>query len=257
VVLGGGEVSVVSRGTGRKERVMKKVVAINGNPRMEKGNTEMLLSGFIEGMKDAGSEVEEYYASRLKVKSCTCGGMYCWYKKPGECCTKDDMELLYPKLREAEILVFAISVYVPFPGDMQNIMNRLCALVKPVLEWRDGRTGARFHDDVRIEKMVLVSTCGWWEQGNFGTLLRIVEEFAKVVSVEFTGAVLRAHSDLMKEGEALTEDGEAVLEAARKAGFELVKDGVMSKQTLEAVSRPLIEEEQLRRILNGMLKQAG
>ena len=234
---------------------MKKVVAINGSQRMEKGNTEMLLSAFIQGMTDAGSKVEEYYASCLKVKSCTCGGMYCWYKKPGECCIKDDMELLYPRLRQAEILVLATPVYVPLPGDMQNIMNRLCALVEPVLENREGRTRARFYEDVRIEKMVLVSTCGWWEDGNFGTVVRIVEEFAKVGNVEFAGAVLRPHANLMKAEGVLTKQGEAVLEAARRAGFELIKESKMNEETLEAVSHPLIAEEDLRDIYNDMLPQ--
>ena len=68
---------------------MNKTVAINGSPRMEKGDTAMVLAPFIEGMIDAGSDVELFYASRLKVKPCTCGEMYCWYKRPGECCFKD------------------------------------------------------------------------------------------------------------------------------------------------------------------------
>jgi len=55
-------------------------------------------------MIDAGSEVELFYTRRLKVKPCTCGEMYCWYKKVGECCIKDDMQLLYPQLKKADIL---------------------------------------------------------------------------------------------------------------------------------------------------------
>jgi len=39
-------------------------------------------------MMDAGSEVELFYASRLEVKPCACGEMYCWYRRPGECCMK-------------------------------------------------------------------------------------------------------------------------------------------------------------------------
>ena len=76
-----------------KEDVMIKVVAINGSPRMEKGNTAMILAPFIQGMTDAGADVELFYARRLNVKPCT-GEMDCWYGKPGECIHKDDMELL-------------------------------------------------------------------------------------------------------------------------------------------------------------------
>ncbi len=232
---------------------MSRAVAVNGSPHMEKGYTAMVLTPFIQGMIDAGSDVELFYASRLKVKPCACGEMYCWYKKPGECCIKDDMQLLYPKLREADILILATPVYVPLPGEMQDIINRLMPLIKPFLETREGRTRARSHEEVGIQKIVLVSTGGWWEKGNFGTVVRIAEEFAEDASVEFTGAVLRPHAFLMKEEGQLTEEGEAVLNAVRRAGYELVNEGVMGEETLEAISRPLISEDELRRRYNQML----
>ena len=232
---------------------MSKTVAINGSPRMEKGSTAMVLAPFIQGMIDAGTDVELFYASRLRVKPCTCGEMYCWYKSPGECCIKDDMQLLYPKLREAEVLVMATPVYIPLPGQMQDIINRLCPLLHPFLEFREGRTRARFHEDVQLQKIVLVSTGGWWEKANFGTVVRITKELAEGASVQYAGALLRPHAFLMmREGE-LTKDGESVLNAVRRAGYELVREGAMSKETLEAISRPLISEEELRRRYNKLV----
>jgi len=230
-----------------------KVIAINGSPRMEKGYTAMILTPFIQGIVDAGSEVEIFYTRRLKVKPCTCGEMYCWYKKAGECCIKDGMQLLYPQLREADILILATPVYIPLPGEMQNFINRLCPLINPILENREGRTRARFHKQVKIRKIVLVSIGGWWEKANFETVVRITEEFAKVVSVEFAGAVLRPHAFLMKEKGKLTKDGEAVLNTVKRAGYELIKEGKMNKETLEAISRPLVSEEELRRRYNDVL----
>jgi multimeric flavodoxin WrbA len=220
---------------------------------MEKGNTAMVLTPFIQGMMDAGSDVELLYASRLKVKPCTCGEMYCWNEMPGECCIKDNMQLLYPKLREADILILATPVYIPLPGEMQNIINRLCPLLDPLLEFREGRTRARFRKDVGIRRIVLVSTGGWWEKANFGTVVRIIEELAEDASVEFAGAVLRPHAHLMKEKGELTQDGEAILNAVRRAGYELLKEGVMTKETLETISRPLISQEELWRRYNKAL----
>ncbi len=230
-----------------------KVIAINGSPRMEKGYTALILTPFIQGMMDAGSEVELFYVRRLKVKPCTCGEMYCWYKKAGECCIKDDMQLLYPQLREADILILATPVYIPLPGEMQNFINRLCPLIEPFLETHQGRTRARFHKQVKIQKIVLVSTGGWWEKENFETVVRITEELAKVASVEFAGAVLRPHAFLMKEKGRLTKDGEVVLNTVKKAGYELIKEGRINKETLGAISRPLISEEELRRRYNNAL----
>ncbi|MGB5925505.1 MAG: flavodoxin family protein [Dehalococcoidia bacterium] len=227
--------------------MMSKAVAINGSPRMERGNTAMVLNPFVEGMMDAGSHVELFYASRLKVKPCACGTMYCWTEMPGECCIKDKMELLYPRLKESDILVLATPVYIPLPGDMQNIINRLCPLLDPVLEFRKGRTRAIFRKDGRIRAIVLVSTGGWWEKGNFGTVVRIVKELAEDASVNFAGAVLRPHVHAMRRKGELTQDGRAVLNAVRKAGYELVKDGAMKRETLAAVSRPLISRAEFWR----------
>ena len=111
---------------------MNKPVAINGSPRMEKGYTAMVLAPFIQGMEDAGSDVELFYASRLNIKPCACGEMYCWYRVLGECCFKDDMQSLYPRLRQADILILATPVYIPLPGAMQQVLNRLCPLIEPL-----------------------------------------------------------------------------------------------------------------------------
>jgi multimeric flavodoxin WrbA len=232
---------------------MTKVVAINGSPRMEKGNTFMILTPFLQGMTDAGADVELFYASRLDVEPCT-GEFQCWYEKPGECYIQDDMQDLYPRLRAAEMLVLATPVYIPLPGEMQNLINRLCPLIDPTLETRDGRTRARFHEDVKIKRIVLVSTSGWWEMGNFDTVVRIARELAEDASVEFAGAVLRPHAYLMKQDGELTEDGEAVQEAARRAGYELAKEGRMKQETLDMVSRALIFQEELRRRYNDALE---
>ena len=231
---------------------MIKAIAINGSPRKDKGNTGMILKPFVEGMTDAGCEVEVHYTKGLKLNPCT-GEFQCWWETPGECYIKDDMDVLYPKLRDADILILATPVYIPLPGEMQNVLNRLCPLLKPLLETRQGRTRGRFREDVKIRKVVLVSTGGWWEKGNFGTVVRIAEEIAEDASVEFAGAVLRPHAFMMKQEGQLSEEGKAVLGAARRAGHELVRDGAISEEALETISRPLIPEDELRRRFNQLV----
>jgi multimeric flavodoxin WrbA len=229
---------------------MHKVMAINGSPSMEKGHTAVLLDAFLSGMTQAGGDVDLVYASRLDIQPCTCGQMYCWYQKPGECCVRDEMQALYPRLRAADTLVLATPVYIPLPGRMQDLINRLCPLLEPRLEWRDGRTRARFRDDVRIQRIALVSTGGWWEKGNMDVVVHIARELAENASVPFAGAVLRPHAFVMRTRDGVTEDGREVLEAARRAGQELVSEGAMRPETLETVSRDLISEEAMRRMYN-------
>jgi multimeric flavodoxin WrbA len=146
------------------------------------------------------------------------------------------MQSLYPKLRAADILVLATPVYVPLPGEMQNLINRILPLMETSLKNRNGRTRARFRSGVKIRKLVLVSTSGWWEMGNFGTVLRIAKELARGFSVEFAGALLRPHSGWLIEDNAKTKK---VLEAARQAGRQLVTEGKISKDLLRVISQPL------------------
>jgi multimeric flavodoxin WrbA len=209
---------------------------------MEKGNTALVLTPFLDGMKQAEASVELFYAKSLNVKPCT-GRLYCWHKNPGQCYIEDDMQMLYPKLRQADILVLATPVYLPLPGEMQNVMNRLVPLIEPILEFKDGRTRAKYHREVSISKIVLVSVCGWWEMGNFNTLLHIVEEIAENMDCEFSGAVLRPHAYLLKTE---SEKSKKVIDALKQVGFELVKSGMMSKDLLEIINQPFISEEEYR-----------
>jgi len=216
-----------------------KIVVVNGSARMEKGYTAKILSPFLEGMKEAGAQVELLYSKRLNVSPCT-GEFHCWYDKPGECIMRDGMQLIYPKLRDADILVLGIPVYIPLPGEMQNFINRLCPLIEPILSKRNGRTRARFHKNVKIKKIVLVSASGWWEKGNFSTVLRIVKEIASDANVKFAGAVLRPHAQFLTENEEKTKE---ILEATKRAGFQLASEGAISKDLLQVIAQPLLPEE--------------
>ena len=210
---------------------------------MEKSEGAAVLTPFIEGMRAAGASVELFYVKRLKIRACM-GDFQCWDELPGECRIMDDMQALYPKLKSADVLVLATPVYVPLPGEMQNFMNRLVPLIDPYLIRRGDRTRARPNKDVKIKKIVLVSTCGWWETGNFGTVVRIVQEISKDMGVEFAGAVLRPHASLLSRGGT---DVQEVMDALKRAGEALVESGKLPKTLLDTIAQPLISEEEFRR----------
>lgn len=240
---------------------MAKVFVINGSPHKDKGMTGALLAPFIEGMRAAGADVEQRFASDLNVNPCACENIQCWFKTPGQCVYSDDMDLLYPLLKESDCLVFATPVYIPLPGALQNFINRLCPLVVPDLQVRDGRTRARFGDDVKIKRMALVCTSGWWEIENCDTVLRVVKEYAATTGSSFAGALLRPHSQLMFQEGKLTHDGTSVMEAAHEAGRQLIERGEIQTETLSQVSRPLITREELKarreKMMAEMQKKSG
>ena len=223
-----------------------QVLVINGSARKEKGYTAMILKPFMNGMEQAGAQVNLLYAKQLDVNPCI-GDFSCWYKNPGKCHINDNMQSVYPKLKEADVLVLGVPVYFPLPGAIQNFLNRLMPLANPILKYRNGHTQIRFHDDVKIKKIILVSVCGWWEKGNFDTITRIAEEICQKVSIDFSGSVLRPHADLLSEEK---DKAKEIFEALRKVGFSLIKDGVLPESLLEIVAQPLISEKELRQRLS-------
>lgn len=219
-----------------------KVLAINSSSQMGKGNTAQILNHFLEGLREAGAEVEIFYTQKLNIKPCT-GIFQCWYKTPGKCYINDDMQMMYPKLREADIWVFGVPVYLEMPGKMQILLNRIMPIAGESVVVRDGRMFPTLRKEVKLRKVVLVSSSGFWGTENFTILLRFMERLTKTMNVEFAGALLRPHAFIMKERQQQI----VILEAAKKAGKQLINEGQISHKILETIKQPLISLETLHR----------
>jgi multimeric flavodoxin WrbA len=233
-----------------------KVLAVNCSPKTDKGNTAVILKPFLDGMREAGAEVETVYTKKLEIKPCQ-GEFNCWVKTPGICFQDDDMQALNAKLTAARIWVFATPVYVDgVSGPMKNLMDRLIPRAAPFIELRDGHCRHPRREEEKLEKVVLVSNCGFWEMDNFDPLLVHMEAACRNLGAEFAGALLRPHgpalSAMLKMGAPVTD----VLDAAREAGRQLVEDGEMKVETLRAVSRELIPLQNYVDMVNDLFRQA-
>ncbi|MFW9769963.1 MAG: iron-sulfur flavoprotein, partial [Candidatus Thorarchaeota archaeon] len=100
---------------------------------------------------------------------------------------------------------------------------------------------------------VLISAGGWWEKENMSLLVDFVDHMAKDASVEFSGSLLRPHAFLMTK---YKEKADEILEAAKVAGVQLIKEGKVSRDTLDVISQPLESEKELREYYNDMYHQA-
>jgi multimeric flavodoxin WrbA len=232
-----------------------KVVAINASPKMERGNTAAIMIPFLEGMEEAGAEVELFYTRNLQIHPCQ-GDLACWANTPGMCSQKDDMEMLLPKLADADIWVFATPVYVDgMPGPLKNIVDRAIPLVQPFFELRDGHCRHPLREEVKHGRLVLVASCGFWEMDNFDPLLVHVRAMCRNMGREFAGALLRPHGHalkwMLKKGEPVND----VIDAARLAGRQLIQEGGMSSQNLAAVSRPLVPLDTLIQASNQKFRE--
>jgi multimeric flavodoxin WrbA len=89
-----------------KEKNMK-VLGIFGSPRRG-GNTELLLKEMLRGCRDAQAKVEEIYLRDLKITPCM--EIYAC-RKDGQCPIRDDMQALYPKLIDTDVLALASPIF--------------------------------------------------------------------------------------------------------------------------------------------------
>lgn len=235
---------------------MKKVLAINSSPMMDKGNTALILTPFLDGIKEAGAEVELFYTKKLEINPCQ-GEFNCWVKTSGECFQKDDMQMVLPKLREADIWVFATPVYVDgVTGPMKNLMDRVLPLLQPFFELRDGHCRHPLREGTKHGKVVLVSNCGFWEMDNFDPLLVHMKAMCRNAGREFGGALLRPHGPALRRMMEMGAPVSDVFEAAKESGRQLVRDGEMSIETLKIVSRELLPLDMYVQNANQRFQQA-
>jgi len=232
-----------------------KVVAINGSPHGDKGNTALILNPFLEGMRTAGAEVKVFETNAMTVRPCR-GEYGCWFRTPGRCFQEDDMQTLLPELQVADVLVLATPLYVDgMTGPLKTVVDRMIPLGDPKIDYREDHCRHPGRGAVKNRKMALVSNCGFWELDNFDALVSHIKAIAKNLDAAFAGALLRPHGPAFKA--MLDQDVPVtdVLDAARDAGRQLVETGSISSKTLNAVSRPLLPRDQYVAIANQHIAQ--
>jgi multimeric flavodoxin WrbA len=202
-------------------------------------------------MKEAGADVELYYTSDLKINPCQ-GDLSCWFRTPDECIHKDDMSWMIPRISQADILIFASPVYCDgITGPLKILMDRCLPRAQPFFEMRDGhiRHPHRGGEPV-MRKIVQVSNCGFWEMDNFDPLLVHIKAYCKNANAEFAGALLRPHGAVLKTMVNIGAPVEDILESAREAGRQIVRDGKMSPETLSIISRELLPRDTFIQMVN-------
>ncbi len=98
-----------------------QTTALYGSPR-KKGNTDLMMDAFLEGVAEAGGQIHRVYVRDLQIAGCLgCG--YC--DKEGVCIQKDDMESLYTLLQESPRIVVASPIYFyGITGQLKLLVDR-------------------------------------------------------------------------------------------------------------------------------------
>jgi arsenate reductase len=120
------------------------VLGLQGSPRV-KGNTSLLLSTFLAEAQRLGARTQNIHVSRKKISPCQeCNNC----EKEGFCPIDDDMQKIFPLLRQADIVLMGTPVFFYGPtAQMKALIDRcqtmwarkyVHKLVDPGRKWRRG-----------------------------------------------------------------------------------------------------------------------
>ncbi len=122
-----------------------KTAVFMGSPRVG-GNTQLLLEEAMRGAREKGAQITLFELNKMKILGCQdCGGCI----ETGVCIVKDDMEQIYPAIRESSRFILASPIFfVGVSAQAKSMIDRCQSfwhekymLKKPLPQGPDGRKG--------------------------------------------------------------------------------------------------------------------
>lgn len=100
---------------------------MNGSPR-QKGNTSALVKAFTEGAESVGHTVTEFFLGGMDIHGCKgCFGGHSSKECP--CVQHDDMDKIYPVVKDSDVVVLASPLYYwTMSGQLRTALDCLFAL---------------------------------------------------------------------------------------------------------------------------------
>jgi multimeric flavodoxin WrbA len=214
-----------------------KILSINSSPRTGgESKTELMLNYLVEGMQEAGAEVEVVNLREKKIEYCI-GCFTCWTKTPGNCIHKDDMtKELFPKWLKSDLVVYATPLYhYTVNAEMKAFFERTLPVLEPFFEQRDNRTMHPLRQTP--PDAVVLSVAGFLEMSVFDQLSNYVQ-FLFGRNGRLLAEIYRPAAEMLSR---IEDKKEEVFEATIQAGRELVTSRKVSTETLNQIQQPIID----------------
>ncbi len=190
-----------------------KIIGLLGSP-LPEGNTAQLLDRALKGAEDAGCEVEKIVVVNLDFQACQ-EMMFC--KEHETCILDDDMQAMYPKLREMDGLIVATPVMtMGIPGKLKSFIDRFQVFFmakyvrkKPLIS----------KEKKKERKGLFICISGMNIPEVFVGAKLTVKAFFDIIDCQYSDELLISDMDTIKDIQAQPD----LLEAAYKKGFALGK----------------------------------
>ena len=189
-----------------------RVLGIAGSPRRG-GNTDLLLAEVMKGAASRGAEVKTIVLNDLKIAPCQhCDACL----ETGRCKVKDDMQMVYRELENADRIVLASPLhFMGVTAQMKAMIDRCQALWARKYVLKLPPLGNR-----RERKGLFISVGGRKIDNLFEPALATVKTLFRILDVTYAGELLFPGVD---EKGAIAKHPDA-LRQAFLAGQELVED---------------------------------
>ena len=223
-----------------------RILALNSSPRRGgQSRTEMMLNCLVEGMRDAGAEVEIVHLREKTVNNCM-GCFTCWTKTPGKCIHKDDMtKELFPKWLASDLAVYATPLYhYTVNAEMKAFIERTLPVLEPFFEQQDNRTVHPLRQ--APPDAVVLSVAGFIEMSVFDQISNYVN-FLFGRHMRLLAEIYRPAAEALA---SIKDKKEDVFEATFQAGRELVTSRSVLTETLDRIQQPITDFQTFSQIGN-------
>lgn len=106
------------------------ILVLNGSPRAQ-GDTARMVAAFRDAARSTGHTVDVVSVCRMNIHGCL-ACEYCHGKGRGTCVQKDDMQEIYEKLLNTDMLVLASPIYYHnISGQLKCVIDRFYAALYP------------------------------------------------------------------------------------------------------------------------------
>ncbi|MFC1899324.1 flavodoxin family protein [Chloroflexota bacterium] len=188
-----------------------RVLGIAGSPRRG-GNTDMLLFEFMKGATSVGSETRTIILNDLKITPCQhCDACL----EAGICRINDDMQMIYQKLKAADIIILASPIqFMGLTAQMKAMIDRCQSLWVRKYVLKIPPLG-----DTRERNGFFISVGGIKVANIFEPALIVIKTFFRILDIVYAGELIFHNID---EKGAIAKHPNA-LKKAFLAGQDLAK----------------------------------
>lgn len=224
-----------------------KITAFNGSPKGASGNTNVMVTAFLNGAESAGAEIENIFLASKEINHCK-ACRQC-VVSGGKCVIADDMGELITKYVESDIVVFATPLFIDnISGMLKVFMDRTFCIGNPMFEKDENGeyrgSKSKLFKNGQPPKIVVISNGGYPQRSNFQVVSLLMKRVARNIHMEVVAEIYATEGGLLtapiKELEPIITEYKGFL---YKAGQEVVTNLKISEETQRLLDRIFVPED--------------